>query len=68
MAYAGFRFAEAVLRAHNGEKGIVEPSFVYLPGVPGGDEVLKRVDGLEYFAVPVELGVRSRLSVLSWGC
>ena len=68
MAYAGFRFAEAVLRAHNGEKGVVEPSFVYLPGVPGGDEVLKQVDGLEYFAVPVELGVWSRLSVLSWGC
>lgn len=65
MAYAGFRFAEAVLKAHNGETGIVEPTFVFLPGVPGGDEVLKLVGGLEYFAVPVELGVCSRLSVLS---
>lgn len=56
MAYAGFRFTEAVLKAHKGEKGIVEPTFVYLPGVPGGEEVAKEV-GLDYFAVPVELGV-----------
>lgn len=56
MAYAGFRFAESVLKAHKGETGIVEPSFVYLPGVPGGEEVLKEVDGLEFFAVPIELG------------
>ncbi|KAI5854837.1 malate dehydrogenase, NAD-dependent [Tricharina praecox] len=56
MAYAGYRFAEAVLKADKGETGIVEPSFVYLPGVPGGDEILKAVGGLEYFAVPIELG------------
>jgi malate dehydrogenase len=57
MAYAGFRFAEAVLRAAKGEKGIVEPTFVYLPGVPGGPELVKEVGGLEFFAFPVELGV-----------
>jgi len=62
MAYAGYRFAEAVLKAHKGETGIVEPSFVYLPGVPGGEEVLKHTGGLEYFAVPIELGVRTPLS------
>ncbi|KAI5815978.1 malate dehydrogenase, NAD-dependent [Pyronema omphalodes] len=57
MAYAGFRFAEAVLKAHKGEKNIVEPAFVYLPGVPGGEEVQAAVGGqLEYFAVPIELG------------
>lgn len=56
MAFAGYRFAEAVLKAHSGETGIVEPTFIYLPGVPGGAEVLKQVGGLEYFAVPVELG------------
>lgn len=60
MAYAGFRFTEAVLKAHKGEKGIVEPTFVYLPGVPGGEEVAKEV-GLDYFAVPVELGPNGAL-------
>ncbi|OTA66683.1 malate dehydrogenase [Hypoxylon sp. EC38] len=55
MAFAGFRFAEKVLKAAKGEKGLVEPSFVYLPGVPGGDEVAKAT-GLDFFSVPVELG------------
>merc|ERR1711939_148523 len=55
MAYAGFRFAEKVMKAAKGESGIVEPTFVYLPGVAGGDEVAKAT-GLEYFSVPVELG------------
>lgn len=40
----------------NGEKGIVEPTFVYLPGVPGGDAIAKET-GLDFFSVPVELGV-----------
>ncbi|KAF2262099.1 malate dehydrogenase-like protein [Lojkania enalia] len=55
MAYAGFRFAEKVLKAVRGEKGIVEPSFVYLPGVSGGDAIQK-ITGLEFFSVPIELG------------
>ncbi|KAI1502271.1 malate dehydrogenase [Biscogniauxia marginata] len=55
MAYAGFRFAEKVLKALKGEKGLVEPSFVYLPGVPGGDAVAKAT-GLDFFSVPIELG------------
>jgi malate dehydrogenase len=55
MAYAGFRFAEKVIKASKGESGIVEPTFVYLPGVPGGDAIAKET-GLEYFSVPVELG------------
>ncbi|RPB05781.1 malate dehydrogenase [Choiromyces venosus 120613-1] len=55
MAFAGFRFAEAVIKAVRGEKGIVEPSYVYLPGVPGGEEIAKAV-GVDFFAVPVELG------------
>lgn len=55
MAYAGFRFAEAVLKAARGDSGIVEPTFVYLPGVSGGDEIVKET-GLEYFSVPVTLG------------
>ncbi|MCJ1248328.1 hypothetical protein MMC30_005545 [Trapelia coarctata] len=55
MAYAGFRFAEKIIKAVKGEKGIVEPTFVYLPGVSGGEAVQKEV-GVDYFSVPVELG------------
>ncbi|KAH9883228.1 malate dehydrogenase [Xylariomycetidae sp. FL2044] len=55
MAFAGYRFAEKVLKAVKGEKGLVEPSFVYLPGVPGGEEIAKTT-GLDFFSVPVELG------------
>jgi len=56
MAYAGFRFAEKILRAVRGEKGIIEPSYVYLPGVEGGAEIAK-LTGVEYFSVPIELGI-----------
>ena len=49
-------FTEKLVRASKGEKGIVEPTFVYLPGVPGGEAVAKET-GLDYFSVPVELGV-----------
>lgn len=55
MAYAGYRFAEKVMKAAKGESGIVEPTFVYLPGVPGGEEIAKET-GCEYFSVPVTLG------------
>lgn len=55
MAYAGFRFAEKLLRAIKGEKGLVEPSYVYLPGVPGGEAIVKQT-GCDYFSVPIELG------------
>ena len=56
MAYAGFRFAERIMEAAKGKSGIVEPTFVYLPGVDGGDEIAKET-GCDYFSVPVELGV-----------
>lgn len=55
MAYAGFRFAEKVIKAAKGEKGIIEPTFVYLPGVSGGDAIQKAT-GCDYFSAPVELG------------
>lgn len=55
MAYAGFRFAERVIKAAKGEKGIVEPTFIYLPGVEGGDAIAKET-GVDFFSVPVELG------------
>ncbi|PGH13195.1 malate dehydrogenase, NAD-dependent [Polytolypa hystricis UAMH7299] len=55
MAYAGFRFAQSVIKAAKGEKGIVEPTFIYLPGVEGGDAIRKQT-GVDFFSVPVELG------------
>jgi malate dehydrogenase len=38
-----------------GETGIVEPSFVYLPGVHGGKAIADET-GCEFFSVPVLLG------------
>ena len=54
-------FAERLIQAAKGEKGIVEPTFVYLPGVSGGDEIAKET-GCDYFSVPVELGVSPLVS------
>jgi malate dehydrogenase len=48
MAMAGARFAESLLRAAQGEKGIVEPTFV--------DSPLYKDQGVEFFASNVELG------------
>ncbi|KAK6541669.1 hypothetical protein TWF694_007461 [Orbilia ellipsospora] len=56
MAYAGFKFAKSLIEAAGGKSGIVEPTYVYLSGVPGGEEVKEAVGGLDFFAVPVELG------------
>lgn len=44
------------MKAVRGEKGLVEPTFVYLPGIPGGAEIAKKT-GCDFFSVPVELGV-----------
>jgi len=55
MAYAGYRFAEKLLKAAKGAKGLVEPSYVYLPGIPGGKEIAEKT-GVDFFSVPVELG------------
>ncbi|CAK39307.1 malate dehydrogenase, mitochondrial [Aspergillus awamori] len=48
MAMAGARFADSLLRAANGEKGIVEPTFVESP--------LFKDQGVNFFASKVELG------------
>ena len=56
MAYAGYRFTEKLIKAaFRSESGIVEPTFVYLPGVKGGDAIVKET-GCEYFSVPITLG------------
>lgn len=48
MAFAGARFADSLLRAKGGEKGVVEPTFVESP--------LFKDQGIDFFASPVELG------------
>ena len=62
MAYSesGNEFALKVLRALKGETGVVAPSFVHLSAdSEGGERVRKELgeEGLEYFSVPVEIGV-----------
>jgi malate dehydrogenase len=36
-----------------GESGIIEETYLYLPGIPGGKEIAATL-GVDYFAVPVE--------------
>ncbi|ODO08460.1 malate dehydrogenase, NAD-dependent [Cryptococcus wingfieldii CBS 7118] len=48
MGYAGARFTDSLIRALNGESGVVEPTFVKSP--------LYESEGVEYFASNVELG------------
>ena len=48
MAMAGARFAESLLKAAQGEKGVVEPTFVESP--------LYKDHGIDFFASKVELG------------
>lgn len=47
-------FAERVMQAMKGKTGIVEPTYVYLPGVAGGEAIAKKT-GCDFFSVPVEL-------------
>ncbi len=55
MAYAGFKFANSILKAISGEKNIIEPTYVHLEGIEGGKEVAAKL-GVKYFTLPVELG------------
>ena len=48
MNLAGARFANSLIRALNGESGVVEPTFVKSP--------LYESEGVEWFASNVELG------------
>ena len=50
------------MQAAKGEKGIVEPTFVYLPDISGGDAIAKET-GCDFFSVPVELGVRRPITL-----
>ncbi|KAL2825267.1 lactate/malate dehydrogenase [Aspergillus cavernicola] len=59
MAMAGARFAESLLRAAQGEKGVVEPTFV--------DSPLYKDQGVEFFASKVELGPNGAEKINSVG-
>lgn len=48
MAMAGARFAESLLKAAQGAKGVIEPTFV--------DSPLFKSEGIDFFASRVELG------------
>lgn len=48
MAMAGARFAESLLKAAQGEKGVIEPTFV--------DSPLYKDQGINFFSSKVELG------------
>lgn len=59
MAMAGARFAESLLKAAQGEKGVIEPTFV--------DSPLYKDQGIDFFASPVELGPEGVKEVLPVG-
>lgn len=59
MAYAGARFAESLLKAAQGVKGVVEPSFVESP--------LYKDQGIDFFASRVELGPNGVEQILEVG-
>ncbi|KAJ7619321.1 NAD-malate dehydrogenase [Roridomyces roridus] len=65
MAYAGFEFANKVIRAVKGEKGIVAPSFVALAADPAGGAALSKELGteLEFFSSNIELGPNGVLKI-----
>lgn len=65
MAYAGFRFVQAILAAQNGES-VTEEAFVYLPGIPGGKETAIELN-VDYFAVRIELGKKGATKALPIG-
>lgn len=48
MGFAGARFTNSLIRAMNGESGVIEPTFVKSP--------VYASEGVEYFASKVELG------------
>ena len=54
LAHKHSSFAERVMKAVKGQTSLVEPTFVYLPGIPGGQAIADKT-GCEFFSVPVEL-------------
>ncbi|UNI15888.1 Malate dehydrogenase [Purpureocillium takamizusanense] len=59
MAMAGARMADSLLRAADGEKGVVEPTFV--------DSPLYKDQGIDFFSSKVELGPNGVEKILPIG-
>jgi malate dehydrogenase len=69
MAYAGFRFAESLIRAKwGGEQGVVEMGYVLLKSDANGGAAAATLAGeADYFAVPIELGPNGVEKILPIG-
>ncbi|KIM41765.1 hypothetical protein M413DRAFT_445002 [Hebeloma cylindrosporum] len=69
MAYAGAEFAAKVLRALNGEKGIVAPSYVSVAADASGSAALTKELGQElaFFSSNVELGTEGVAKIIPLG-
>ncbi|KAI0946213.1 hypothetical protein AcV7_010249 [Taiwanofungus camphoratus] len=69
MAYAGAEFTSKILKALQGEKGVVAPSYINLAADKTGGDAVKKDIGkdLDYFSVPVELGLNGVSKVHSLG-
>lgn len=57
MAYAGYRFAEAVLDSFGSASAskVPDSAYIYLPGVDNGASLASRLGGVDFFSVPVYL-------------
>lgn len=59
MAYAGYRFTEAVLQSISGSSSsgakVPDSAYIYLPGTSAGEKLSKSLGGVEFFSVPVHL-------------
>lgn len=65
MAYAGFRFAESLIKAKwLGQSGVVEMAYI---NVANDSHITSHTDGLEYFSVPIELGPEGANKLLPIG-
>ncbi|CDR37564.1 CYFA0S01e12244g1_1 [Cyberlindnera fabianii] len=58
MAYSGYKFAEALIKAIKGERNVIEDSFVYLDAsIPGSKQVKQKTGNkVEYISLPIRLG------------
>lgn len=65
MAYAGAEFANKVIKALVGEKGLIAPTYVHLDADKEGGAVVKKeiAKDLDYFSTNVEIGVNELLGV-----
>lgn len=69
MAYAGAEFAEKVIKALKGEKGIIVPSYVNLTAdAEGGAKInAETKSDLTYFSAPIQLGAGGIEKILPLG-